>query len=60
MVECSTCARLAVLARASDLQPAFWFQREQIIVAEIAGTLSDLVDRLVQGDLLPGWQNQPE
>ena len=60
MVECPTCARLAVFARASDLQPAFWFQREQTNVAEIASTLSALVDRLAQGDLPPGWQNQPE
>jgi hypothetical protein len=38
----------------------FWFRREQINVAEIADTLSALMDRLVQGDLPSGWQNQPE
>src|SRR5262245_54115896 len=32
MVECPTCARLAVFARASDRAPAFWFQREQTSV----------------------------
>jgi hypothetical protein len=60
MVECPTCARLAVFARASDTQPAFWFQRERTNVTEIADTISALVDRLAQGDLPRGWQNQPE
>jgi hypothetical protein len=36
------------------MAPAFWFTREQTNVAEIADSLSALVDRLVQGDLPPG------
>jgi hypothetical protein len=59
MVECPIRGRLAVFARALGLQPAFWFQRGQTNVAEVAGTLSDLVDRMVQGGLPLGWQNQP-
>lgn len=58
LVECPHCGRLAVFARASDTMPAFWFTREQNNVTEIADSLSTLVDRLVQGDLPPGWQNR--
>jgi hypothetical protein len=50
IVECPACHRLAVLARASDMVPAFWFTREQTNVAKIADSLGSLADRLAQGD----------